>query len=256
MSDNSVWEHLFSEYNIIETINSSENNTFNITSNQIKEARNTYTGRQNQFEPRLLTKYDTSSSRPKIFIDNDLYILAVKNGTYRIMKNSNYIKLPNISQVPKKYPRICNSILLNLGNSESKILDNLMCNKVFDEIIGEPVICGPVYGGRHRASFSTLIGDNEITLSGVQFENDGVYETANYVVVSEVKNKVVEDFNIRQIYLSARTIYDRMVDICDKKILGLFIYKCKKNYIHIFKYEWVDINKMMDIKFVEKYTYC
>ena len=31
-----------------------------------------------------------------------------------------------------------------------------------------------------------LIGDN-ITLNGVQFENDGVYETANYVVVSKLK---------------------------------------------------------------------
>jgi hypothetical protein len=70
---------------------------------------------------------------------------------------------------------------------------------------------------------------------------DACYETDNYVCIVEAKSIECSDFNIRQLYYPFREVYKKVRD--KKKIICLFIYKNKKNIIHIYKYIWNDYEK-------------
>ncbi|MDE8281720.1 hypothetical protein PT158_03135 [Erysipelothrix rhusiopathiae] len=66
------WESIFKDFDILEYLQ--EHDYFQITADQIRQYK----------EPRLMTKFDTKKSRPKIFKDNDLSILPINNGVYII----------------------------------------------------------------------------------------------------------------------------------------------------------------------------
>ena len=243
-----IWEHIFNTLNI-----DTNKNIVYITSTQIKDCKETWKGRKNQFEPRLLCKMDSSNSRPNIFKENNLCILSIKNGHYAIMKNNIYISLPKYYSVPNIIPRKNNSLILEIGNSETSMLDNLLYNGIFEDIIGEKVEYGPLLGGRHRCSFQTQINDELIEIKGSQYETDGCYETKNFVCLVEAKSVECKDFNIRQLYYPFREVHKK---ICNKKkIISLFIFKDKKNIIHIYKYRWSDYMKMLDIRNIGYYNY-
>ena len=80
----SYWDLIFDKYKIIDEIK--KNGVFEITAEQIKEFK----------EPRLMTKFDFSSQRPKVFIDNNLGILPINNGTYLLGKFNLYKKYTKI----------------------------------------------------------------------------------------------------------------------------------------------------------------
>ena len=95
METKCIWEHIININNIDLTKYLSI-----LSSVNIKKCKNTWKGKQNQFEPRLLCKMDTSKSRPKIFIDNNIYILSIKNGIYGLIKENIYIPLIKYCCVP------------------------------------------------------------------------------------------------------------------------------------------------------------
>lgn len=224
-----------------------------ITSKQIKNSNKTWTGKKNQFEPRLLCKMDSSSSRPKIFKDNNICMFSVKNGTYALIKEDIYVKLKKYVSVPNIINKKNNSIILDIGNSETSMLDKLYYNNILDDIIGEKIEYGPLLGGRHRCNFKTIIGSESINIKGSQYETDGCYETENYVCIVEAKSSECDDFNIRQLYYPFREVYKKVGET--KIIICLFIYKDKKNIIHIHKFKWNNYEKMLDIEDIDYYQY-
>lgn len=244
---NKVWEHILSEIDF----NQSKNIQF-ITSDDIKNSKNTWSGKKNQFEPRLLCKMDFSDSRPDIFKKNNICILSIENGKYALTKQNIYIKLPSYNSVPNKIIKKNNSLVLDIGNSEMKMLDTLLYNKVFDEIIGEEVQYGPLLGGRHRCYFETKLGNKTIHIKGSQYETDGCYETENFVCIVEAKSTKCTDFNIRQLYYPFREIHKKVNN--KKKIISLFIYNDKSD-IKIYKYEWNDYTKILDVNCTGYYHY-
>ena len=72
-----LWEEIFSDYNVVSKVNSC--GFFKITADEIRPYK----------EPRLMTKFDYSKQLPKIFKENELGILPIKNGEY-IMINYKY----------------------------------------------------------------------------------------------------------------------------------------------------------------------
>lgn len=197
---------------------------------------------------------DNSLSRPKIFINNNISILSIKNGIYMLIKENIYISLVKYLCVPNIIHNKNNSLILNIGNSETSMLDNLYYNNIFDDIIGEKIKYGPLLGGRHRCNFDTIIGDKIIEINGSQYETDGCYETDNYVCIIEAKSIECVDFNVRQLYYPFREIYKKIQDT--KQIICLFIYKDKMNIIHIYKYKWNNYKKLLDIQNIGYYQYC
>lgn len=256
MNDNKdVWTHILNYINYDDT-----KDEHIITSSQIKNAKSTWNGKKCQFEPRLLCKQDSKKSRPLIFKIHKLCILSIKNGVYILTKNNIYVSLKKYNGPPEKISHIYNSCILSLNNesNESSLLDSLRYDKILEKekILGEPILYGPLFGGRRRCYFTTTLGNKEISINGSQYEIDGCFETENYICIAEVKSIAIDSFNIRQLYYPFKELYNKIGN--KKKIICLFIYKDKRQIIHIYKYCWGDPNVMMDIKFMSysKFIYC
>ena len=249
-SCNDIWKHIITINNI--DLNKPTKPII-LTSTDIKKCNKTWTGKDNQFEPRLLCKMDSSKSRPKIFIDNNICLLSIKNGSYALIKENIYIPLIKYCCVPNIIHNKNNSLILDIGDSETSMLDKMYYNNILDDIIGEKINYGPLLGGRHRCNFNTIIGTQYIEIEGSQYETDGCYETDNYVCIVEAKSVECDDFNIRQLYYPFREVYKKVGD--NKKIICLFIYKDKKNIIHIHKFKWNNYKKMLDIENIGYYQY-
>ena len=78
-----------------------------------------------QQEVRILCKQDSKEERPQIFIDNELFILPIKNGGYILCKGDGYIDIPNINTESIIYKSKLNFELksANVGDSEMQHLD-------------------------------------------------------------------------------------------------------------------------------------
>lgn len=230
-----------------------------ITAEQIKEAGKLNKHIKSQFEPRLLCKQDTEDGRPEIFKKYELFIIAIKNGTYLLTKNNIYIS--NIYDnliLPMELKKNTESLLLNIGNSETSMLDNLRYSGLFETelYLGEEIKFGSLLNGRHRCSFETIIGEKTISIEGVQYETDACYESQNKILLIECKSIPSTSFNIRQLYFPYRSIYDSVGD--KKEIISLFITKDKKNIVHIWKYIFEKPHVMTSINCVgyNKYKFC
>jgi hypothetical protein len=247
-STEDIWKHIITINNI-----DLNNHLSTITSTDIKNSKKTWKGKENQFEPRLLCKMDNSHLRPKIFINNNICIFSIKNGTYALIKENIYIPLVKYLYVPNIITKKNNSLVLNIGKSETSMLDKMYYNNILNDIIGEQINYGPLLGGRHRCTFNTIIGSESIKIQGSQYEIDGCYETENFVCIVEAKSIECDDFNIRQLYYPFREVHKTIGD--KKQIICLFIYKDKKNIIHIHKYKWNNYERMLDIENIGYYQY-
>jgi len=225
---------------------------FIVTSKMIKDAGKTWKGRkQSQFEPRLLCKQDTYEKRPDIFKKHNLCILSVKNGEYLLTKTNIYHildynreghdKIHNLKRNP-------NSLVLQIGSSETSLIDNLRYSKMFEtsDYLDEPIQFGPLLNGRHRCTFTTKLGDKEIKIEGSQYETDSCYESENYILLIEGKGGNNDSFNIRQLYYPYRSIYDTVLN--KKKIMPLYINNDKNNIIHIWSFTFVNPLELTSIK--------
>jgi hypothetical protein len=247
---NDIWEHIIANTNIDLT-----NPLSILTSANIKNSSNTWTGKKNQFEPRLLCKMDTSRSRPEIFIANNICILSVKNGTYALIKENIYVPLVKYDHVlPTAITKKHDSLILDIGESETSMLDKLYYNHILDDIIGETIKYGPMLGGRHRCNFDTIVGSESMQIQGSQYETDGCYETDNYVCIVEAKSVQCDDFNVRQLYYPFREVHKKVGG--NKKIICLFIYKDKNKIIHVNKFKWNNPEIMLDVENIGYYKYC
>ena len=228
---------------------------FTLTADQIKEAGKANKTLKCQFEPRLLCKQDTFEDRPEILKKLGLFIIAVENGTYKLIKQNIYQELayPNILSL--EIERNAKSAVLNIGNSETSVIDNLRYSGLFEseEYLDEKILFGPLLNGRHRCTFETQIGENIYQIRGVQYETDSCYESENKILLIEGKSGQPESFNIRQLYFPYRSIYDAIKG--SKEIIPLFISKDKKDIIHIWKYTFENPLVMTSIKLISYIRY-
>ena len=243
-----IWHHIIQCCSI-----DLSNKVTYITSKQIKNAKYSWQGNDNQFEPRLLCKMDTSDSRPDIFKKHNICLMSVKNGVYVIMKENIYVPLHTYKTAANIIRETSNSMLLNIGDSEMTILDKLHYNNVLEYVIGEKILYGPLLGGRHRCTFDTTIGDISLSISGSQYETDGCYETKSTVCIVEAKSTPCKDFNVRQLYFPFREVHKQVNN--KKTIIVLFIYKDKGKNIHIYKYKWRNYLVMNDIELLGYFKY-
>src|SRR5574344_681577 len=92
-----LWNNIFADLNILEEI--TKNGYFVISADQIRLYK----------EPRLMAKFDYSKQLPKIFKDNNLGILPIKNGEYIIGKftlfeNISSTNYDNVEIIKKELP--------------------------------------------------------------------------------------------------------------------------------------------------------
>ena len=228
-----LWEDIFEDYNVLDKIE--QNGFFKITADQIREYK----------EPRLMAKFDYSKQLPKVFKENGLGILPIKNGEYVIgkfnlfetIKNTNYEEI-NIKKV--QLPDFIETIDPDNIYSESNALNVASLSGMFKDAFNEELF-ETIQGKMRTNSLDFIISskdiDNKIEVNGAAIEIDGGYESKSKVVLVEAKNSMPEDFVIRQLYYPYRYWKEKIIkDIVpvffayDNGIYNMFIYSFEDLY--------------------------
>ena len=238
-----LWEEIFTDYNILNEIK--ENGYFKITADQIRVYK----------EPRLMAKFDFSKQLPKVFKENDLGILPIRNGEYVIgkfnlfetIKNTKYEEI-NIKKV--ELPSFIETIDPDNIYSESNALNVASLSGMFKDAFNEE-LSETIQGKMRTNTFDFIISSNEvensIEVNGAAIEIDGGYESKSKVVLVEAKNSMPEDFVIRQLYYPYRHWKDKVTKeivpvffAYDNGVYNMFIY----SFEDLYNYNSLKLNKI------------
>ena len=241
-----LWEDIFLDLGIINNIN--KDGYYKITADDIR----------NYKEPRLMTKFDYSKQLPKIFKDNELGILPVKNGEYiigkyNLFKNISNTKYEDIVPLKKQLPDYIETIDPDNIYSESNALNVALLSGMIEDIIGEEVvetIQGKMRTNGFKFEINGASGPQCITIEKPAMEIDGGYEGKENVVLIEAKNYLPDDFIIRQLYYP----YRHWVDKVNKKVVPIF-FGYENGTYNFFVYEFEDLYNYnsLSLKKIKRY---
>lgn len=190
VTNNEAWENIFRDLKILDYLY--KNPYFDITADEIKK--------RDGKEARLMTKIDHREHLPKIMLENNLSILAIKNGLYRIAHTNPFI---NIEQTPQceilKIPAPKNIFSINPFNirSESEALDIAYISGMLKDVFKENTFL--TIRGRLRGELDFELNNIPYKVDGVQIEVDGGYEGEKFLHLIEAKIGYRSNINIRQL---------------------------------------------------------
>ena len=234
-----LWEDIFKDYDVLNKIDKFDN--FIITADEIRKYK----------EPRLMAKFDYYKQLPKIFKENNLGILPIKNGQYIIGKFSLFKDISNINyddiEIKKvQLPNFIETIDPDNIYSESNALNVALLSGMFNEIFNEKfyeTIQGKMRTNDFSFNISSKNINNKVDVNGVAIEIDGGYESKNRVLLVEAKNYMPEDFIIRQLYYPYRYWNSKI----KKEIVPIF-FTYNNGIYNIFIYYFEDLNNYNSIK--------
>ncbi|MEF9920712.1 type II restriction enzyme [Anaerorhabdus sp.] len=247
LSANDAWIKILKKYDILNKLK--KNGYFNIKSSQIKEFR----------EPRLMAKWDSSETLPKILIDNKINILPTSRSSYILSDFILYKEFPESSRSLNEFKMIelpeLESINIENINSESNAINILLLsNALSDFLESDENYC--TFNGRMGTGIFDFKVDSfsgvkrEVHVENAQCEIDGGFENSSSIVIMEAKNVVYEDFHIRQLYYPYRLWKEKV-----NKPIRL-IYSVYSNKIYrILEYRFLDVNDYSSIELVKEKCY-
>ena len=235
MNSNS-WKAIFDKYEISK--HNFDTEPYIIDANQIKQATNQFT-KTNEREVRILCKQDSRGDRPEIFIENNLFLLPVRNGKYVIVKGEGYVDIPEIQSVIKVYRSKLNFKLdtSSVGNSEMQHLDFAYATSLIRTFLEDESLVLTIRGRKYSPKFSFNVGNQEITIESVQTEVDAGYEGRNQVVLIEAKNSSTKNTIIRQLFYP----YRQWQQCTEKQVKTLFFEK-RDNFYSLWQFEFQNPN--------------
>lgn len=182
-----AWNEIFEDYPILDTVDST--GYYDIKADDIKKYK----------EPRLMCKVDFREGTPSVMKANDLSILAINNGLYRIARNSPFLDIQESITTSIKEVSPPNLITLDHENpsSESAALDIAYATGMLDDVFGEASRL--TIRGRKRCDLDFNIGQTQYPVRGVQVEVDGGYEGNSGIHLIEAKIGSASNINIRQL---------------------------------------------------------
>lgn len=185
------WDEIFSALKIVERVD--VKGYFDITADQIKMI----SGR----EPRLMAKIDFREHIPPVMHKQDMAILAIANGTYRIGRFDPFIDIEPVSiATPSSFAFPGNIITLNPQKlaHESAALDAALVSGILHEVFGEDVAL-TIRGRSRSPDFVFPLNGIDFPISGVQIEVDGGYEGATTINLVEAKVGPRDNLSVRQL---------------------------------------------------------
>lgn len=242
------WEDLFNKYDIEYRIN--KEGLFYITADQIKEFK----------EPRLMTKFDTAESLPRIF-RNKISILPVTRGKYVLGNFSLYEELPEINHTIKHMtnviiPDFYQTIDLNNITSEANAINVMGLTGILDDFLNEDNMIQTVSGRMSSGSFDfkvygkEKIKYNTLSVQNSQIEIDGGFENRNVFALIEGKNVVHSNFLVRQLYYPYRLWKNKI----SKPIRNIFmIYS--NNIFRLLEYEFYELDNYNSARLIQERNY-
>lgn len=246
------WEQLAERYRIIETVQ--QRGFCDITADQIKEVK----------EPRLMVKHDHSSDRPKVFIDNNLSILPLTRGTYRIGNMALYHSFNEGNKLDFSSE---NAILVSKPTLETLDFDNItseaiainaICaSGILSNFLSEEDLVSTVNGRMKTGIFNfkvkSLIPGRQpytVPVNNSQMEIDGGYEGSHSLCLLEAKNSLRADFLVRQLYYPFRSWQSRVT----KKVRPVFLSYSEGVY-HLMEYQFDTLDDYSSLHLVNYQKY-
>lgn len=234
MANNESWLKIFNDYEINK--HPFEHEPFYLSSQQIKDSCRHFANVA-QKEVRILCKQDSRKDRPKVFIDNGLFLLPVKNGDYAIVKGEGYVDIPDITSQTKTYNSKLDFKLetAEIGNSEMQHLDFAYASSLIRTFMDDDSLVLTIRGRKFTPEFSFNVGEQEINVKSVQTEIDAGFEGKEKIVLIEAKNSQTRDTIIRQLFYP----YKQWKSYTQKEVFLLFFEKRKTHY-YIWQYGFTD----------------
>lgn len=206
---------------------------------------------------RFMTKFDTFDSQPDDFKEYGYFILPLKNGgNFVLVKGDGFHKLEP-KEKPKKFiSRLKHDLIsLTIGTSEMKYLDYAYHTGLLEDFLGIGGLKLTIRGRKRTPEFSFLVGNiGPLNVSrGVQMEVDGGFENVGEIVLFEVKSKVPNDFNIRQLFYPYRS----WIKFAGSKTIipVFFAYDDKNKTYNFWRYSFTNNNQYNSIKLEDKGTF-
>jgi len=253
MASNKAWNKIFSDYKI--NNHNFDKGPFELTAEQIKKSCKGF-DKTVQKEPRILCKQDTRSDRPKVFVDNGLFILPKKNGEYYILKGEGYVDIPNITTPIQNYESKLDFELESsqVGDSEMQFLDFAYANSLIRTFMNDPSLVLTIRGRKYTPLFSFNVGTNSLDTEKVQTEVDAGYEGRDSIVLVEAKNFSASNVIIRQLYYPFRQWSENTTKI----VYPVFFEKREinnENIFYIWQFEFTNIEDYNSIRLVKSGRY-
>ena len=171
-----------------------------ITARQVKQILNE--------EPRLMAKMDTLDDLPRVFRDNDVFLLPVNRHEYVIIKGKGYHHIEEIHSKPARFttsfPFPTSALQVE---SEGIYLDYAHSCGLLAHFSNLSNLHLSFRGRRTIPRFSFDVSGSVIEVNSAQIEVDAVYENVDKIVTVEAKIGIPSSFSIRQLYYPFRTFH-------------------------------------------------
>ncbi|WP_338627551.1 hypothetical protein QJR52_06520 [Clostridium baratii] len=245
------WEKILKDFDILNKVN--RDGEYTLSSKDINKYR----------EARLMTKFDYEEALPECFRKNNLTILPISRGKYKIGRFNIFtkIKYDNINKrIPFELPPYIESININNLYSESASIYYAFLTRMLEDVIGE--YCDLTISGRMgTGKFDFVIGDKLISdktyklqIENSQCEIDAGYEGEEVLALIEAKNYKVTNFVTRQLYYPYRLWKDKLGN--KKQVLPIFFtYDKVFGRFSFFVFKFKDINRYDSIELVSQVNY-
>lgn len=247
LSANEAWKQIIEKYDIINEVQ--KNGIFRIKASQIKEFK----------EPRLMAKWDSSDSLPKVLKDSKINILPISRSEYVLSDFLLYQEIPELVEHVTQMDYVelpeYESIDINNINSEANAINVLMLSGILNDFLETDDNVATFNGRMGTGEFDFFVNTyrnvkHVIHVENAQCEIDGGFENNESVVIMEAKNVVHEDFHIRQLYYPYRLWNSRV-----KKPIRL-IFSIYSNMIYrLFEYRFRDIYDYSSIELIRTKNY-
>lgn len=204
MSDH-AWEAIFEKYDIHN--HKFGKDPFIITANEIKEATTHFTATKER-EPRILCKHDTRETRPTLFQEKNLFLLAIKNGTYAIVQGEGYVDIPIPENDAEDYKSQLDFHLETalVSDSEMQHLDFAFAIGLIQKFVKQSKLFMTLCKQKVNLTTDFLVQnqlvqiENVKTTLGVVYESENNLYNCNYWRNSE-RTRHIQDFLYPVLYL-------------------------------------------------------
>lgn len=202
-------------------------------------------------DARLMAKMDTIEGLPKIFKDNNLFLIPLSAKEYVIVRGNGYHKLEPIDKkaiihyTDKPFP-------ISAANSkgETAYLDYSYSSGLLERVIGTAKLDRGFHGKRRTTTFKFYINSLQIIVSNAQIEVDESYETKKEIIIFEAKKGIPSSFSIRQLYYPYRTF----INIKSTRLFLFSFDKKEKEYL-FWEYEFDPYDRFESITLVNASKY-
>jgi hypothetical protein len=214
-----------------------------ITAKQIKQITNE--------DARLMAKIDRIESLPRVFRENNLFLLPISRKEYSMVRGAGY---HNLEQITDLKPTIYTTQLpfptsSLTAESEGVLLEYANSCGLLGKVTGTPNLFQTFRGRRTTPKFSFDVDKRQVNVDRAQIEVDAGFENSEQMILFEAKIGVPSSFGIRQLYYPFRTAYQ------GGKIVRNFFFCLKKEgdkKLYLFwEYEFHPYDSFDSIKLVQ-----